>query len=209
MEKTAKYVPILVLCAAITLAPGCGGKKIKQSQEPKREVALVDMPLGLEDSNGPRFVFDDDIEAFVLDEANVSDNVTLAQASEPVLDFEWDALEKSEQVAAVYFPYDGKVPLANQKENMEKVDQLATALYEKGETICLKGHGCKYGTAAYNVALSNTRASTIKKHLVEELHIPESHIKTFGVGNEEPVAFEMTKEGQAPNRRVEIYGIKA
>ena len=55
--------------------------------------------------------------------------------------------------------------------------------------------------------LSNDRA----RSLADTLQVPDDKRTVLGLGYEEPVVIQdvKTKEGQAPNRRVEIYPIAA
>lgn len=209
MEKISKKLAISLVLGSILVLPGCGnrqGKVVSQNQ-----MAMADLPVGLSDSRKTS-LFDEDVDAFVLEDADVANlykGSTQVAAHDKDLDFDWSKEDKM-QMASVLFPYDGRNPRADQGEALEKVDRLAMKLYKEGKIICLKGHACKWhGTAAYNLAISQDRPETMKRHLVEDLGIPADRIKVFGVGNEEPVTLVSSKEGQAPNRRVEIYGVNA
>ena len=60
-------------------------------------------------------------------------------------------------------------------------------------------------SAAKNQELSLDRATAVSSYLLN-LAVPSSQIKTVeGFGEANPVASNATKEGQAENRRVEIY----
>jgi outer membrane protein OmpA-like peptidoglycan-associated protein len=68
------------------------------------------------------------------------------------------------------------------------------------------GHACLWhGTGAYNLSLSGERA----QWLADACNIAHDKVKIFGVGNEEPIVRNNTKDEQAINRRVEVYAIAA
>lgn len=207
---------ILVLLIAMSLA-GCR-KDQKSSLTPAtyHNNDYLDMPLDSQD--GSSFCFNEDVEAFVLEEEQFTtpfDGAHLAyNHDEPsIQDYSLEQLDTKDEVQVVYFPYDSKEPAANQQALLKLTAKKAKELVKEGKTICCKGHSCqwvgKYGTRAYNLALSNNRAYTIAHYLEKEAGIPRDKIKIFGVGTEEPVAFEDSIEGQAPNRRVEIYALAA
>ncbi len=70
------------------------------------------------------------------------------------------------------------------------------------------GHTDSLGTDIYNQKLSASRATTVKKYLIERLHYPEDNIITKSFAATLPVSTNKTKEGRQKNRRVEIVLIK-
>ncbi len=65
------------------------------------------------------------------------------------------------------------------------------------------GHTDNTGEAAYNQTLSERRANSVADVLMEG-GVPFSRIQTYGRGEDQPVASNLTAEGRAQNRRVEI-----
>lgn len=70
-------------------------------------------------------------------------------------------------------------------------------------TIQIVGHTDSDGDAGYNQGLSERRASSVANVLVNA-GVPGSRIQTFGRGEAQPVASNLTPQGKAQNRRVEI-----
>jgi len=70
-------------------------------------------------------------------------------------------------------------------------------------TLVVSGHTSSVGSVAFNKALSKRRADAVAKVLVGE-GIPAGSVQTVGVGPDQPIADNKTKDGQARNRRVEI-----
>ena len=70
-------------------------------------------------------------------------------------------------------------------------------------TIQVIGHTDNSGTAAYNQDLSQRRASAVSNVLVGT-GVPAGRVQTIGRGEDQPIASNLTPEGRAQNRRVEI-----
>jgi OOP family OmpA-OmpF porin len=73
-----------------------------------------------------------------------------------------------------------------------------------GAKIRLDGYTDSIGTDAYNMKLSERRATAVKDYLIKEAGIDSSKITVVGHGEADPVADNKTAEGRAKNRRVEI-----
>jgi len=65
------------------------------------------------------------------------------------------------------------------------------------------GHTDNTGSAAYNQDLSERRANAVADVLLDG-GVAFSRIQTFGRGEDQPVASNLTEQGKAQNRRVEI-----
>jgi general secretion pathway protein A len=106
---------------------------------------------------------------------------------------------------------DGKVVLffeLNSNELPEKeVAKLnrVVGFYSKhpDSQIVVDGYTDSRGDPAYNKRLSKIRADMIRGYFAER-GIPESQIKTFGRGPQNPIADNETAEGRKKNQRVEI-----
>ncbi len=70
-------------------------------------------------------------------------------------------------------------------------------------TLQIIGHTDSDGDAAYNQTLSEGRAQAVANVLLNN-GVPGSRLQTFGRGESQPVASNLTPEGKAQNRRVEI-----
>jgi outer membrane protein OmpA-like peptidoglycan-associated protein len=69
--------------------------------------------------------------------------------------------------------------------------------------IKILGHTDNVGTAALNMDLSQRRARSVADILVAS-GVPAIRLTTIGMGEDSPVASNLTVEGRAQNRRVEI-----
>lgn len=70
-------------------------------------------------------------------------------------------------------------------------------------TVEVIGHTDNAGTSAYNMDLSQRRASSVASSLIG-YGVPSSRVRAYGRGEEQPIASNLTPQGMALNRRVEI-----
>ena len=87
-----------------------------------------------------------------------------------------------------------------------KLDELATkALSLKGYVIEIAGFTDSTGGVGKNRLLSQRRADSVIRYLVENHQIPLRRIITpYGYGKTNPVADNTTRQGREQNRRVEV-----
>jgi OOP family OmpA-OmpF porin len=69
--------------------------------------------------------------------------------------------------------------------------------------VSCQGHTDSVGTEAYNQALSERRADSVRNWLIK-CGIPASRLTSKGFGEANPVASNDTAEGRAQNRRTEL-----
>ena len=120
---------------------------------------------------------------------------------------------------AVKMTFDSGILFATGKSDLtpaskSSLQQLATVLKNNSDCdVAIQGYTDNQGwknssaeqSAAKNQALSLDRAAAVSAYL-QTLSVPASQIKNVqGLGEQNPVASNATKEGQAQNRRVEVY----
>ena len=89
-------------------------------------------------------------------------------------------------------------------EGMATLDKIARDLSKiKLEVIIAVGNTDSVGTDAYNMALGQRRAQSVKAYLVSK-GVDGSRIYTESKGKSNPVATNATAEGRAKNRRTDI-----
>lgn len=79
----------------------------------------------------------------------------------------------------------------------------ASLLRYPNSTIQVIGHTDNTGSAAYNQDLSQRRAVSVAS-ILREGGVPGGRVQAFGRGEDQPIASNLTPEGRAQNRRVEI-----
>lgn len=70
--------------------------------------------------------------------------------------------------------------------------------------IEVQGYTDKTGSAKYNLELSEKRAEAVVRHLATTYNVPLRSIHKLGVGAEDPIADNTTRDGRQQNRRVEV-----
>lgn len=73
----------------------------------------------------------------------------------------------------------------------------------KNSNLQVIGHTDNVGDAGYNQTLSEQRAGAVAAYLING-GVEPNRIRTSGAGENQPVASNLTPEGRAQNRRVEI-----
>lgn len=68
--------------------------------------------------------------------------------------------------------------------------------------VTVEGHTDDRGAASYNEALSQRRADSVRKVLIERMGISADRVKAVGYGEAQPSADNSTREGRLANRRV-------
>jgi outer membrane protein OmpA-like peptidoglycan-associated protein len=91
-------------------------------------------------------------------------------------------------------------------QSKQQLDQIAQqALQAKGYVLEIGGFASADGSVEANRRLSQRRADTVIRYLVENHQIPLRRIVTpYGYGESNPVAENNSREGREQNRRVEV-----
>lgn len=101
-------------------------------------------------------------------------------------------------LADVLFDYD---KAAIRESEHGKLAEVAKKLKEDGKRkVLVEGHCDQRGTSAYNLALGDRRAKSVKKYLVD-LGVAASQIQTTSFGKERPLCTETNEECYQRNRR--------
>lgn len=83
------------------------------------------------------------------------------------------------------------------------LNEVANILKGRSDAVQIDGHTCSIGTEAYNQGLSERRAASVKKYLVEQ-GVSSARITARGYGKTMPKFDNSTEEGRRLNRRAEI-----
>lgn len=70
-------------------------------------------------------------------------------------------------------------------------------------TAVIEGHTDYVGTEEYNQTLSQRRAESVMKYLVDNFGIEQSRLSAKGYGKTRPIANNMTEQGRIKNRRID------
>jgi outer membrane protein OmpA-like peptidoglycan-associated protein len=101
------------------------------------------------------------------------------------------------------FQYDSDVLQATAITQLQKLGTLIQR--NPKATFSVEGYTDSFGTYEYNLDLSQRRADSVKRYLVEVMRINPAQVETRGYG---PAKFRASPNGsideQSPNRRVEV-----
>ena len=75
----------------------------------------------------------------------------------------------------------------------------------RGATVSINGHTDAVGGDAFNMNLSERRAETIKRYLVDHFQLSPSNLRTVGYGKSRPK--NKMDPMAAENRRVEVVNL--
>jgi len=102
----------------------------------------------------------------------------------------------------VNFGFDKSVLTADDKQQLDTfAAQLGSA---KSYILEVTGGTDSVGNADYNYELSNRRADAVVQYMVTKYNIPAHRFYLIGIGKDQAVADNKTREGRAKNRRVEL-----
>jgi len=76
----------------------------------------------------------------------------------------------------------------------------------KAHTV-VKGYSDSSGNKAANLALSQKRADTVMKALIENYQIDASRLSARGYGEDYPISSNLNKQGRAENRHIHIHAV--
>lgn len=86
----------------------------------------------------------------------------------------------------------------------DNLSQMAAIMKKYPENVLtIKGYTDSTGPDSFNQELSESRAETVRRQLVQN-GIPSTVVSTVGMGESNPVAENETASGRQKNRRVEI-----
>jgi outer membrane protein OmpA-like peptidoglycan-associated protein len=128
------------------------------------------------------------------------------------------SLEDRDQMAAIAtkrpaidldinFDYNSAALTAKAEPQLKNLGKALTSAELAGSVVLLGGHTDAKGSDAYNQSLSERRAETVKRFLVENYHIPATNLVSAGYGKKglknpaDPFAAE--------NRRVQVSNVAA
>lgn len=111
-------------------------------------------------------------------------------------------LRKKGHVAlyGIRFDVNSDVPRAESEATLK---ELAALLSGTQLAVTIEGHTDATNTDAYNLDLSNRRAAAVVKWLTEH-GVKATQLTSKGFGKTKPVADNVTAQGRALNRRVEV-----
>jgi len=111
----------------------------------------------------------------------------------------------SQQGQDAYFDYDKNDLRADARDALTHDADLLKRIFQNDPnvTIMVEGHCDERGSAEYNLALGDRRATAAKDFLVQ-LGVPADRLKTISYGKERPQCTDATEECYQKNRRAHL-----
>jgi peptidoglycan-associated lipoprotein len=111
----------------------------------------------------------------------------------------------SQQGQDAYFDYDKSDIRPDARDALTHDADLLKRIFQNDPnvTIMVEGHCDERGSAEYNLALGDRRATAAKDFLVQ-LGVPADKLKTISYGKERPQCTEATEECYQKNRRAHL-----
>jgi outer membrane protein OmpA-like peptidoglycan-associated protein len=91
--------------------------------------------------------------------------------------------------------------------DLAKLGQALTPILASGANVRIEGHTDSLGPDQYNQRLSQKRAESVKRYLVQQFALPPERVLAEGYGKSRPVAPNDTPEGRGQNRRVQVVNL--
>jgi outer membrane protein OmpA-like peptidoglycan-associated protein len=106
---------------------------------------------------------------------------------------------------AIFFEYNSAEISQKATPDLMNLGRALTNADLQGDTILLGGHTDAKGSDAYNQKLSERRAESVKRFLVDKFRIPDQNLVVVGYGEEQ--LKNKADPNSAENRRVEITNL--
>jgi outer membrane protein OmpA-like peptidoglycan-associated protein len=195
MQKT---FALALLTAA--LISGCSKSKEKIKKDDHKTAHIP-----LHKKKDKNSFFDDEVEAFVLEDDFAKQDAQVAMNSTNQISWVAEQEGATKGLKPIYFDFDQASIEKGQEVILQRDVEEAKKLVAQGKKVIVEGHAChSAGSRAYNLLISEHRAHEVAKRLEEE-GIASEALKTVGRGTEMPVVLGGDRHEQAPNRRVEMF----
>jgi len=126
------------------------------------------------------------------DNKTASDTVNLRVTAPPVVNYTFED---------VYFDFDR---YSLRPEATRVLDEAVNALREDPMLrVIIEGHTCNIGTAEYNLALGDRRATAVRDYLTSR-GVPADRLSTISYGEERPKYDNAREETRRLNRRAAL-----
>ena len=106
----------------------------------------------------------------------------------------------------IIFGYKSAELTASGKEQLKPVGEALASEKLKNMGFVVEGHTDAIGGYAYNINLSEERAASVKRFLVDTYNIEPSHIKIVGKGKDD--LLDANNPDSEVNRRVRIIAVR-
>lgn len=195
-------IPFLGLLALLAVVPADG----QSSAEPPRVRELAPEELDartLVDILTPREEAPPELRARSLSTPDVRCDFYRGQRARGI-----EVRPQSDDVALrVHFAFDSAQLTPEAKHSL---DELGRALTDRSLAACcfeIQGHTDSLGSDDYNLDLSERRARSVVRYLVDRYAIDPERLLVSGLGEGDPIADNDSERGRSRNRRVQVSNL--
>lgn len=107
----------------------------------------------------------------------------------------------------IHFAFDSAEIMPQAANNLRSLGDALQSPQLGDYRIRIEGHTDSTGPDAYNLALSDRRANSVKQYLVEHFQIDPDRLITEGYGEKEPISSNASSDGRQKNRRAEFVNV--
>jgi outer membrane protein OmpA-like peptidoglycan-associated protein len=107
----------------------------------------------------------------------------------------------------VFFEFNSDKILQGYYGDLDKLGKVLTAPQYSVYRVQVEGHTDSVGSDRYNQRLSQKRAESVQRYLVQHFRIPADRLVVKGLGESNPIASNDTPDGRDKNRRVEVVNL--
>ena len=107
----------------------------------------------------------------------------------------------------VFFEFNSATILNQYYSDLDKLGNVLTEPQYRAYRVQIEGHTDSVGLEKYNQELSEKRAESIKRYLVQRFEIVPDRLVVKGYGKNQPRTTNETSEGRSQNRRVEVVNL--
>jgi outer membrane protein OmpA-like peptidoglycan-associated protein len=115
--------------------------------------------------------------------------------------------EKKSIALNVFFEFNSDKILQAYYGDLDKLGKVLTAPQYSAYRVQVEGHTDSIGSDGYNRRLSEKRAESVRRYLIQHFPIPSDRLVVRGLGKSKPIASNDTPEGRDKNRRVEVVNL--
>jgi OOP family OmpA-OmpF porin len=107
----------------------------------------------------------------------------------------------------VFFDFNSDKILQAYYGDLDKLGRVLTTPQYRTYRIQIEGYTDNIGSDSYNQRLSERRAQSVKRYLMQHFPISSERLAVKGYGESKPMASNDTSEGRDKNRRVEVVNL--
>ena len=204
-----KLLVSLLLAVSLVFVTGCGKKNDLNKSSKKTTKLSKNNEIPMYDCDGLE-LFDQDNRdfAFVAGKDKTA-KTAKGNVTDEDLQLSWNGEDGEKAFNPVLFTFNKYDIREDQKAIAEKDTLLAKDATTEGHKVVVQGHADKFGSASYNLALSEKRAFALKEEMVAK-GIEADKVEIVGFGQELPLVWTDATDRETqikdlqPNRRAEV-----